>query len=58
MFAPYTTIYTRWNQWCEAAVWEMILARLTRRARDKLRAINSTCLKLHKHALGAVQLGE
>ena len=55
IFAPHTTIYTRWKQWCEQGVWDTILACLGDEARGKLWAIDSTSSKVHKHACGAPQ---
>jgi len=46
IFAPYTTLYTRWKQWGKAGVWEIIFARFIRRAPGKLLAIDSTCVKV------------
>ena len=53
IFAPYTTIYTRWKQWCEAGVWEKILKKLIHKAAGKLWSIDSSCIKVHKHGFGA-----
>lgn len=55
IFAPHTTIYTRWKRWCEAGIWEKILQQLSSRAKGKLWAIDSTCAKAHKHAFGGPQ---
>ena len=54
IFAPYTTIYTRWKQWCEDGVWEKILKKLTHKAKGKLWSIDASCIKVHKHGFGAV----
>ena len=53
MFAPHTTIYTRWKQWCESGLWDDILDALSSLAEGKLWAIDSTSCKVHKHAHGA-----
>jgi len=55
IFAPHTTIYTRWKAWCESGVWDKILDALTSSARGKLWSIDSTCAKVHKHAFGGPQ---
>lgn len=55
IFAPHTTIYTRWKAWCESDVWEKILAALADSAFGKLWAIDSTCAKVHKHGFGGPQ---
>lgn len=52
IFAPHTTIYTRWKQWCVSGVWEKILEKLGEEAAGKLWAIDSTSIKVHKHAHG------
>ena len=52
IFAPFTTIYTRWKQWCEAGVWAAILERLASKGTGRLWAIDSTCIKVHKHGTG------
>ncbi|MDF2375987.1 MAG: IS5 family transposase, partial [Verrucomicrobiales bacterium] len=54
-FAPSTTIYTRWKSWCETGVWDRILDALAETASGKLRAIDSSCAKVHKHAFGGMQ---
>lgn len=55
IFAPHTTIYTRWKAWCESGVWDKILDALAGSALGKLWAIDSTCAKVHKHAFGGLQ---
>lgn len=55
IFAPHTTIYTRWKAWCESGVWDRILEALANAALGKLWAIDSTCAKVHKHAFGGPQ---
>jgi len=49
MFAPFSTIYGRWKQWCELGVWDDILSILTSGAKGQLWAVDSTCSKVHKH---------
>ena len=53
IFAAHTTIYARWQQWCENGVWDKILEFLASKASGKLWAIDSTSIKVHKHAHGA-----
>ena len=53
IFAPHTTIYTRWKQWCDSGVWDDILEALSGAAEGKLWSIDSTSCKVHKHAHGA-----
>jgi transposase len=36
IFAPHTTIYTRWKSWCESGVWDKILDSLASSAVGKL----------------------
>ena len=55
LFAPSITIYTRWKSWCETGVWHRILDALAETASGKLRAIDSSCAKVHKHAFGGMQ---
>jgi len=52
IFAPYTTIYTRWKEWCLNGVWEIILDRLSAASAGKLWAVDSSCAKVHKHGTG------
>ena len=52
MFAPFTTIYGRWKEWCESGVWDRILAHFAGDASGLLWAIDSSCAKVHKHAFG------
>lgn len=52
IFAPHTTIYTRWRQWCEQGIWERILKSLSSAAKGQLWSIDSTSSKVHKHAMG------
>lgn len=52
IFAPHTTIYTRWKQWCQSGLWERLLQALATSAKGQLWSIDSTCVKVHKHARG------
>ena len=52
IFAPHTTIYTRWKQWCEEGLWGRILQSLSQGAKGQLWSIDSTSTKVHKHAMG------
>ena len=52
IFAPHTTIYTRWKIWCELGLWERLLKTLSSSAQGQLWSIDSTCIKVHKHARG------
>ena len=54
IFAPFTTIYTRWKQWCERGVWDQILSSLAEGAEGKLWAVDSTSVKVHKHGTGGL----
>ena len=54
IFAPHTTIYTRWKKWCETGVWEKILSQLARAGKGKLWSIDGSCIKVHKHGFGGV----
>lgn len=56
IFAPPSTIYTRWKQWCEAGVWDQVLEKLAEQAKGKLWAIDSTSVKIHKHGFGAMKV--
>lgn len=55
IFAPYSTIYGRWKQWCDSGLWDKLLEQLTQGAKGKLWAIDSTCVKVHKHGMGGRQ---
>ena len=55
VFAPHTTIYTRWKIWCEQGIWEEIhalIATAPNALKGKLWGIDSTSVKVHKHAFG------
>ena len=58
IFAPYTTIYTRWNKWVSQGLWDSILDHVSQSACGKLWAIDGTCIKVHKHAHGASQYAD
>lgn len=55
VFAPYTTIYTRWQSWCDSGLWQRIFRHVRKWAHGVLWAIDSTCIKVHKHGLGAAK---
>lgn len=52
IFAPHTTIYTRWKQWCQQGLWKRLLRKMESSAKGQLWSIDSTCVKVHKHAQG------
>ena len=58
IFAPYTTIYTRWRKWCTLGIWDEIHILLATRLKGKLWAIDSTSVKVHKHGFGGIQGAE
>ena len=61
IFAPHTTIYTRWKNWCEQGIWDQIhelIATSPNATKGKLRGIDSTSVKAHKHAFGGPQGSE
>ena len=53
IFAPHTTIYTRWKQWCVSGLWDAILEGIASLAKGKLWSLDSSSAKVHKHAHGA-----
>jgi len=53
IFAPHTTIYTRWRQWCESGLWDAILEGIASLAKGKLWSLDSSSAKVHKQAHGA-----
>lgn len=55
IFAPHTTIYTRWKAWCESGVWDRVLDALADGVKGKLWSLDSSCAKVHKHAFGGAQ---
>ena len=55
IFAPYTTIYTRWRMWCRQGLWDLILECIATEAKGQLWAIDSTSVKVHKHGFGSPQ---
>ena len=58
IFAPHTTIYTRWKQLCEQGIWVRILNFLSSSAKGQLWSIDSTSAKVHKHAQGSSDSAE
>lgn len=55
IFAPYTAIYTRWRKWCDLGIWDEIYILLATRLKGRLWGIDSTSVKVHKHAFGGQQ---
>ena len=55
IFAPHTTIYTRWKKWCETGVWEKILSTFAQAGKGKLWSIDGSCIKVHKHGFGGAK---
>lgn len=51
IYGPYTTIYTRFKQWCKDDIFKKLFESLTS-AKDEL-SIDSTSVKVHQHATGA-----
>jgi len=52
IFAPHTTIYTRWKQWCQSGLRDRLLQALAASAKGQLWSIDSTCVKAHKQSHG------
>jgi transposase len=58
IFAPFSTIYTRWRRWNDDGDWTRVLEALATGAAGQLWAIDSTCCKVHKHAAGGPEGSE
>ena len=58
IFAPHTTIYTRWKQWCQQGLWDQMLSQLAARGQGQLWSIDSTSIKVHKHGFGGAESPE
>jgi len=52
LYGPYTTIYTRYKQWCEEDVLARVFTELTDSESDE-NSIDSTSAKAHQHSAGA-----
>lgn len=52
LYGPYTTIYTRFKQWCENDVFVQLFTSLSDSQSPKL-SIDSTSVKAHQHSAGA-----
>jgi len=52
-FGPWGTIYTRFNRWSKAGVWEQAFSALRDDVDDEWNFIDSTIVKAHQHATGA-----
>lgn len=55
IFAPYSTIYGWWKIWCESGLWHRVFQEVCSKPAGRLWGIDSTCAKVHKHALCAGQ---
>ena len=55
IFASYTTIYGWWKKWSDSGLWDEIFSEVSEDPAGKLWGIDSTCSKVHKHALSDSQ---
>lgn len=51
-YAPYTTVYNRFNRWSKAGIWQAILAGLVAFDAAQTQCIDSTTAKAHRCAAG------
>ena len=49
LFGSWKSVYTRWWRWAQSGLWHAILRCLAKRAVGRLRALDSTYLKVHQH---------
>ena len=50
LFGNWKGVYTRWWRWAQSGLWNAIVQFLAKRAEGRLRAVDSTFLKVHQHA--------
>jgi len=51
-YAPYTTVYNRFNRWSKAGIWQTILTGLVEFEATEVQSIDSTTAKAHRCAAG------
>ena len=49
-YGPHTTCVNRFNRWRKAAVWDRILAAVSKAYDGKLQMIDSSSIRVHQHA--------
>ncbi len=49
LFGPWQSVYPRWRRWAQRGLWHAILTFLAKGAKGRLRAVDSTFLKVHQH---------
>ncbi len=50
-FGPWSTIYSQFRRWCLCGLWGALLAWLAQQAKDTLRHVDGSYIKLHQHGL-------
>jgi transposase len=51
-FGPWQTVYKRFNAWSSSALWQDILASLSREADLEAVLLDGSYVRVHKHAAG------
>ena len=51
-YGPYTTAYNRFNRWRKAAIWDGLMAAVTKAHGGKVQMIDSSIVRVHQHASG------
>lgn len=51
-YGPYTTAYNRFNRWRKAAIWDGLIAAVTKAHGGKVQMIDSSIVRVHQHASG------
>lgn len=49
-YGPYTTAYNRFNRWRKAAIWDGLMAAVTKAHGGKVQMIDSSIVRVHQHA--------
>lgn len=49
-YGPWSSVYTRWRRWCQSGLWAKLLAVLARKARGRLRFLDTSHVKVHQDA--------
>ena len=52
-YGPYTTCYNRFVRWRKAGVWDRLLAAVSKAFDGEIIMIDSSCVRVHKHAATA-----
>lgn len=50
IYGPWNSVSTRWRRWCRSGLWAKLLQVLARRAKGKLRFLDTSHIKVHQDA--------